>query len=312
MNDKKIFIPKTHYDMFKVIMSDAERADAIIRAALRADVVEELVFPQEELDGLPKQMDDLVDDFKDYGEHAYCGRYRIKSAPEHKLYFYVAHKSKPEPGTSLEMIDFHRVIRKRYGKWHKNRLVGMPPSIPLLFYNGGETWDQVAPPSELIKGEGPVFDIARAFAPRMQVPLMHTKDLTQNMLAGNQEAWAGAAAMTYCGRKEVSEAGLKAILRRLPPETVMETAAIRYLLRHCQQDAEMIKDVTPTIIGHRGSQLIAMAGSRQLGAGKKVGLAISEASGAAKALAKPRRLKFGQRLLTTLPCLRQLPPTTVG
>ena len=126
---------RPHENVFRVLLSDPARVQALFRDHLPNDIAGLLA------DTLPVQVDGtFVDEALRDSRSDFLFEVELKSGKPAFLLLLVEHKSRPDPATPLQLAGYMVRIWLRYAQGRAERLRALPPIVPMVLYHGQERW----------------------------------------------------------------------------------------------------------------------------------------------------------------------------
>ena len=272
---------RTHDTLFKALVS-SRHAAILLRDHLPAGLAALLA------DAPPRAMsDDYRDKTLRHSRSDLLFEVRLKDGGTAFLLF--EHKSRPDPGTPLQLLGYANNIWRRYLQGRPGRRRALPPIIPLVFYHGAAKWSAPLSLAESMAGDGRL---------RRYVELRYRlRDFGQIPLAKLSAAPMprfGFVAMYYAGRKPRGKAAmretLESVLRWWPQEEPdsrdrdLENQIFVYIMSQFGTDFETLHRLARAIHPHpqRGGTRMKSIAEKLEEKGRKAGLAEGKIAGLAE------------------------------
>ncbi len=293
--------PTTPHDaLFRALLTNPERAGAVLRDHLPEPIAERLdANPPRLIDG------SFVDEALRGSQADRLFEARLTGGTPLLIYALLEHKSRPDPKTPLQIAGYMINIWRRYADDHPDRLNRLPAILPLVFYHGTRTWrvplslfDMVADDEDL-----------RPFTRSMAYILRDLGKMAPRQLASSPETRAVFQALHISRRGEVGADLLANLLTRLVDGSDLEVAVLNYIVRVMNTRPAALETALrrakperwETLMGTiaetwmeqgeaRGKAVGIAEGEAR---GKAVGIAEGEARGKAETFLRLARLKFG-------------------
>ncbi len=202
-----------HDALFRAILENQERATALIREYLPPDI-RRLISddPPQLVDGT------FVSEAMRASQSDRLFKVKLKDGGAAYLFCLLEHKSRPDPRTPLQLLDYTVRIWDRYAGNRADRLRRLPPVIPLVIYHGRAPWtvplsifDMIADTDEL-----------RPFIRSMQYEVGDLGRIETDQLSANGTLRAGLAALKFAFSR-ISRAELQQLLAALRTRTALKS-----------------------------------------------------------------------------------------
>ncbi len=183
-----------HDTLFRLIVSDPDRAVSLLRGCLPAadaacvDQPAPSTLVGEELIGRE-------------GKNTRCDALlRARAEGGGDVYFLLEHKSYPDPKTAVQLIGYAAHI------WHRQFRGGagarLPLIVPVVFYHGTGRWTAPLSVSEMIAGPEGLAGIGRSLEPFLLVDL---RRMDPAPLSSDPAVEPGVLALALAGRRGVEQ-----------------------------------------------------------------------------------------------------------
>jgi hypothetical protein len=124
-----------HDKLFKALLADPALAGTLLRERLPAEIVALLsADPPEAVDG------SFIDDSLRGSQSDRLFRLRGANGDDVLIYALIEHKSVPDPGLPLQLLEYMARIWRRHAGRGAKRLRALPPIIPMVLYHGAPAW----------------------------------------------------------------------------------------------------------------------------------------------------------------------------
>jgi len=221
---RKGVTPSPHDAMFRALLSDPVRAQALLRDHLPNEIVGLLADkPPKILDGSfvdealrGSQSDLLIEAETVTGQAAF-------------VYALAEHKSYPAPGVVLQLAGYMIRIWQRYAKDQAERLRNLPPIIPLVLYSGQSRLMVPEGLAELIASDNPEL----VFLPGERFIFRWLTEMDPADLSSDALLQAGFVTLTQRAR-----AFLKLLVSALAGNPVLQEQFLTYIL-HTYPDVQI-------------------------------------------------------------------------
>jgi len=211
---------RPHDALFRALLDDPARAAALMRAHLPAALTACLS------DALPEPVEgSFIDDALRESRADRLFRLSLADGRPAFLYILLEHKSSPDPGTPLQLLGYMARIWQRHAGRDSERLLRLPPIIPLVVYHGATAW--TVPESVL-----DCLDAGPALLPWLQGFRYILRDLGHipyEQLAADRAVRAVLGALKHAFRDPATRNTLIRLLADLPDGHVLEIQVLRYI-----------------------------------------------------------------------------------
>ena len=287
----KFDLNKPHDSIFQATLSDGLRSQAVLRAHLEPWQAELLA------DEAPVPLDrSFVDEDLRSSQSDKLFEVKLKDGQPGFVYALLEHKSYPDPGTALQVLDYMVRILKMYAQGRAGRLRALPTVIPLVFYHGAQRWRAPRSLAEMVATEDKRL---QALEPSFGYYLRDLREIPVEGLAADPGARAGLLALRY------AHVGNEADKMRLLPELVagppdnsdFEKQILLYLMGVWKIPARTLGKVAEQAKPGRGEAVVGQVVQELIDHGEAKGLlkglAKGEAKGLARALTRLLERRFG-------------------
>jgi len=214
--------PQPHDALFRSLLEKPERAAALIRSHLPAEIAARLSeAPPRLLDGSfidPELRESRTDRLF---QVALCnGRPAF-------LYVLVEHKSRPDPGTPLQLLGYMVRIWQRHAGRAAGALVRLPPIIPLVFYHGPRPWTLPDSVLACIDADADLLPFLTGF----RYILRNLGSMDYDALAADAAVRAVLGALKFAFASDVRRDLLARLIADLPDGDSLEIQVLRYIVR---------------------------------------------------------------------------------
>ncbi len=220
-----LLLDNPHDLLFRATLSDPQRAGAILRAHLQPAIADLLA------DESPVMIDGTFVDEKLRASHSdKLMRVTLRDGRPAFVCALLQHKSRPDPGTALQVWKYKVRIWEDYARNCAERLQALPPIVPLVFYHGSEPWTAPGSIREMIAG-GP--DLLRDLEPTSGYFLRDPGRIPAEQLAADLAARAGLLTLRHSHHRGAMEERLRMLphlLADLPDGTEFERHVVAYLI----------------------------------------------------------------------------------
>ncbi len=290
-------LDKPHDLLFRATLSDPERADAILRAHLEPAIADLLA------DEPPVMIDGTFVDEKLRASHSdKLLRVTLRDGRPAFVYALLEHKSRPDPGTALQVWKYKVRIWEDYARNRAERLRALPPIVPLVFYHGREPWTAPGSIREMVAGGQ---DRLRDLEPTFGYFLRDLGQIPAEQLASDPAARAGLLTLRYSHHSGAMEEKLRVLpqlLADLPDESEFERQVVVYVMNVWMVQAPALQAVAErakpgrgeTLVGEVVQELIDQGLAQGLKLGRDQGRTEGIAEGEARTLTWLLEHRFGQ------------------
>ena len=227
----KFDLNKPHDSIFQATLSDRLRSQAVLRAHLEPWQAELLA------DEPPVPLDrSFVDEELRSSQSDKLFEVRLRDGQPGFVYALLEHKSYPDPGTALQVMDYKVRILKMYAQGRAGRLRALPTVIPLVFYHGAQRWTAPRSLAEMVATND---ERLRALEPPFGYYLRDLRKIPVEGLASDPGARAGLLALrqAHTGGEEEKLRLVPEVLAGLPDKSDFEKQVVLYLMSVSAADA---------------------------------------------------------------------------
>jgi len=295
---------KPHDGLFRALLDDPRRAAALIRDHLPAELAARLG------DGPPRLVDGSYIDRELRGSQSdRLFQVALRDGRPAFLFVLLEHKSTPDPGTPLQILGYMTRIWQRHAGRDAERLRGLPPIIPLVFYHGSQPWTV---PTTLLD----CIDMDPGMRPWVEGFRYILRDLgpiDYAKLSADSAVRAALGALKHAFSQDLDPALLARLIADLPDGESLEIQVLRYIIMvHnpstdimdaalAQAKPERKDTLMPTVVEYwtqkAREEAAAAAWAEGVAQGKAEGVAQGKAEGVAKGkaelLLRQIRRRFG-------------------
>ncbi len=205
------------------------------------------------------------------------------------VYVLAEHKSRPDPGTPLQLADYMVRIWTRYAQGRADRLRALPPVLPVVFYRGEDSWSVADGLEAMIAAD----DRELVVLPGERYVLRALSELPTEDLSHDAALRAGLIALTRRARK-----GLAMIVEGLADDNTLQKQVFEYiLLTYPEAEMEALRANLPAAGANDMEGLVGTIAEALMERGRAEGLERGEARGLergkAEGLARLLERRFG-------------------
>ncbi len=192
------------------------------------------------------------------------------------------HKSRPDPGTPLQLLGYRASIWKRYAGRDAGKLRALPPIITIVLYHGKADWEVPAS----IFGCIDAGDELSAYVRDFRYDLVSLRPIAYERLSSSPPVRAALGALKFAFDDGVGVEILVAIARDLPDNDPLERQVLYYIVKVYDATEETLKEAVSLAKPNREDELMPTIAQEWIKRGRAEGLAEGEARGKAEGLAE--------------------------
>jgi predicted transposase/invertase (TIGR01784 family) len=210
-----------HDSLFRALLEDPQRARALIRDYLPAEITAQLA------DASPEPMEgSFVDDALRGSQSDRLFRVQLVSGRPAYIYTLLEHKSAPDTRTPVQLLGYMaRIWQRHITETGGDAARRLPPIIPLVVYHGQAPWTVPTAVADCIEAD----DALRPYLSDFRYVLAETREVPYDDLASDRALRAGLAALTYAFGREVTVGILARLLGDLPDREPIEQQVLEYV-----------------------------------------------------------------------------------
>jgi predicted transposase YdaD len=210
-----------HDNLFRALLEDPQRARALLRDYLPAELTAQLAdVPPEPMAG------SFVDDALRGSQSDRLFRVQLVSGRPAYIYTLLEHKSAPDARTPVQLLGYMaRIWQRHITETGGDAARRLPPIIPLVVYHGQAPWTVPTAVADCIEAD----DTLRPYLSDFRYVLAETREVPYDGLASDRALRAGLAALTYAFGHEVTVAILARLLGDLPERESIERQVLEYI-----------------------------------------------------------------------------------
>ena len=266
-----------HDALFRVILSDGERAAAFLRDHLPNEIAGLLADTQ------PTVMEGtFVDEALASSQSDVLLKAELKSGKSAYIYVLAEHKSWTDPALPLQLARYTLRVWERHAGGRAEDLRALPPVIPIVVYHGVSGWTVAASISDMIAADDP----ALAILPGSRYILRNLGTMGIDELSTEPALRAGLITL-----KREALTHLAEVVAGLPQDSTYRRQIMEYILRvyddlDIAEFRQRLRQVDRTedleaFVGTIAETLIEQGKAEGLAAGEAKGLAAGKAEGLA-------------------------------
>jgi predicted transposase/invertase (TIGR01784 family) len=285
-----------HDALFRALVDDIDRAAAMIRDHLPADLTALLA------DTPPRLRDaTFVDEELRSSQSDRLFEVSLRDGRPALLYVLLEHKSTPDPRTPLQLLGYMVRIWDRYASREAARLAALPPIIPLVFYHGERPWTVATSILDCIDAT----DEVKAHLRDLRYILRDLGPIAYEQLSRQQALRAGLGALKFAFAKGLTPDLLVQVLRDLPDGDALETQILVYIVAVYDTAAATLTQALAQAKPGREGLLMPTIAQEWIKQGKDEGWAQGKAEGWAEAKAESILLVLETRFGPATPEVRE-------
>ncbi len=284
-------LPSAKHDaLFRLLISDPRRAEAILRDHLPAGIVNRLDpdHPPEHLEGT------AIDGEGQSSQADAIFRVRLAGGGDARVYILLEHKSGIDARTPLQLM---RYMLRLWQADLDDSASGdgkLTPILPVVFYHGRGPWTPPLSIQEMIRAPEGLEHPARDFG---RYSLVDLGEISPHLMSRNADARAALLAMARAFADTLTEEDEDILVAG-----IADTEFGRYLLRYVMGQLNLSLDqltaaLARTAPGMQEKQekeaLVGTIAETLLAEGKAVGIAEGKAEGKAETLERQLARRFG-------------------
>lgn len=268
---------KPHDALFRALLDDQQRAAALLRDYLPAEIAAQLS------EDLPVPVEGtFIDELLQETQSDRLFEVRLRSGRPALIYALLEHKSVPDARTPLQLLGYMVRIWNARGGTSKDALLRLPPIIPLVFYHGRRTWTVPRSVLDCIEMDEELEPFVRS----LRYELHDLGSIAFDALSRDDSVRAVLAALTCRLLEDELAERLRAIFALLPDGSQLETQVLGYIVSTVEMTVPVLTEALRKAKPDRWEAMMSTVAEEWIkrgeARGKQLGLMEGEARGEAR------------------------------
>jgi predicted transposase/invertase (TIGR01784 family) len=274
-----------HDKLFRALLDDPERARALLREHLPAEIVAELAdTPPEPVEG------HFVDAALQGSQSDRLFRVALQDGRSAYVYTLLEHKSAPDPRTPIQLLTYMARIWDRHLAETGGSPERLPAIVPMVIYHGRRPW--TVPTSVLDALDAP--EAIRDAMAGMRYILRDLGPLDDADLAQDRVLRAGLAALKHAFDRGVPLKVVVSVLTDMPDRSLFERQVLEYIVRVYDLGEQDLAQALDQAKPDRREELMGTVAEEWMKRGEARGRAEGKAEGKADSVLHVLQARFGE------------------